>query len=517
VSRDASAADGTPVGARPADSSDPRPDQDALREPGPEQVARQLHSVLANVDARAYGSLRRRPVDRQERYELGRRLRQSVPRSSLADWAPPADRPDPVALIQESHQGRLDRLVPVRVGRMTASPYGFLRGSAVVMAEDVAHLPATGITPVVSGDAHLGNFGFYGSAEGDLVMDLNDFDEAHPGGWEWDLRRLVASIWVAGRQNSASEEQCRAATMSCVAGYRDEVAYLADQPLLSRSYQRLTAEAARHRANERSLQDEIERAARRARSRTSDRALPRFTTRHQGRRRIVAQPPLITPLPAGEYDAVAQALDDYLDTLAPHWRRALAGYTLVDIAHKVVGVGSVGLRAYVALLEGSSPDDVVFLQLKQARRSVLAPYVHGTSAWHRHQGQRVVEYQQALQTVSDPLLGWTTVLGTSAAGQDGAHAQYYVRQFRNMKGTVALDAIDPGALYDYAAIVGRLLAKGHARTSGASMISGYVGDSDKVDRALSRFARAYADQTEADHAAMVAAVRQGRLPVERGI
>jgi uncharacterized protein (DUF2252 family) len=179
----------------------------------------------------------------------------------------------------------------------------------------------------------------------------------------------------------------------------------------------------------------------------------------------------------------------------------------VDIAHKVVGVGSVGLRAYVALLEGSSPDDVLFLQLKQARRSVLAPYVHGESAWHAHQGQRVVEYQQALQTVSDPLLGWTTVDGR----------QYYVRQFRNMKGTVPLDSISGGALADYAGIVGHLLAKGHARTSGASMIVGYAGSSSHLDRALARFARLYADQTEADHASLVQAADRGILPIERGL
>ena len=190
----------------------------------------------------------------------------------------------------------------------------------------------------------------------------------------------------------------------------------------------------------------------------------------------------------------------------PHWRRLLGGYTLVDIAHKVVGVGSVGLRAYVALLEGSDPDDVLFLQLKQARRSVLAPFVHGDSAWHAHQGQRVVEYQQALQTVSDPLLGWTTV----------DDRQYYVRQFRNMKGTVPLDAMDAAALADYAGIVGHLLAKGHARTSGASMIAGYAGRSDKLDRAMVRFARAYADQTEADHTVLVRAVRRGVLPATDG-
>ncbi|GAA1999319.1 uncharacterized protein (DUF2252 family) [Nakamurella flavida] len=463
------------------------------------------HVVFAAAAGEDYASLRRTPVARQERYRLGRALRQQVPRSSLGDWTPPTDRPDPVQLVRESHEGRVERLIPIRVGRMADSPYGFLRGTAVVMADDVAHLPSTGITPVVCGDAHLGNFGFYASPERDLVIDLNDFDEAHPGGWEWDLRRLVASIWVAGRQNGADEDQCETATRSCVSSYRAEVRTLAEQPLLSRSYERLTVQRLSERAADASLRAEIARAADRARSRTSDRALPRFTQRHLGRRTIVEEPPLITRVPEDEFHAIAAALDDYLGTLASHWRRALGGYTVVDIAHKVVGVGSVGLRAYVALLEGSSPDDVVFLQLKQARRSVLARYVHGDSAWHRHQGQRVVEYQQALQTVSDPLLGWATV----------GERQYYVRQFRNMKGTVALDSIDPAALSDYAGIVGHLLAKGHARTSGASMISGYVGGSDKLDSALARFARLYADQTESDHARLVDAVRRGVLPIER--
>ncbi len=463
--------------------------------------------VLASADSEAYSSLRRRPTARSDRYRMGKALRKKVPRSSLGSWEPPADRPDPVQQINESHQGREEWLIPLRVGRMTASPYGFLRGTAVVMAEDVAGLPSTGITPVICGDSHLGNFGFYASPERDLVIDLNDFDEAHPGGWEWDLRRLVASIWVAGRQNGATEQDCESAVTQCVAAYRTEVAELAGMPLLARSYQRVDVDKLQDTTSHQSLREEIVRAAKRARTRTSDRALPRFTQESKGRRRIVEDPPLITRVSEEDAEMLAQALDEYLDTLAPHWRRALGGYTLVDIAHKVVGVGSVGLRAYVALLEGSSPDDVVFLQLKQARRSVLARYVHGESAWHAHQGQRVVEYQQALQTVSDPLLGWT-----SAGGR-----QYYVRQFRNMKGTVALDSIDGAALADYAGIVGHLLAKGHARTSGASMIAGYAGNSDKLDKALARFARLYADQTEKDHQALVTAAERGKVPIERGI
>ncbi len=437
---------------------------------------------------------------------MGRQLRHQVPRKALGEWTAPDGRADPIELLLESHEGRLEWLIPVRVARMVASPYGFLRGTAIVMAADVAALPATGITPVICGDAHLGNFGFYASPEGELVIDLNDFDEAHPGGWEWDLRRLAASIWVAGRENGSAEEQCRDAVLSCVAAYRDEVRFLAEQPLLMRSYNRLDVGRLHETATEKSLRDEIERSAKRARTRTSDRALPRFTHEHEGSRRIVEEPPLITRVSGPDADLIGQALDEYLKTLAPHWRRVLGGYTVVDIAHKVVGVGSVGLRAYVALLEGSSPDDVVFLQMKQARRSVLAQYVHGDSAWHAHQGQRVVEYQQALQTVSDPLLGWTTIDGR----------QFYVRQFRNMKGTIPLDAIDAAALADYAGIVGHLLAKGHARTSGASMIAGYAGSSDKLDQSLARFAESYADQTESDHAQLVKAVRGGLLPVTDG-
>jgi uncharacterized protein (DUF2252 family) len=450
---------------------------------------------------RGFASLRERPIPRAERYELGRGLRKRVPRSSWGDWSAPAGRPDPVDRIAASHIGRVPWLVPVRVGRMAASPYAFLRGTAGIMAADFAALPATGITPVVCGDAHLGNFGFYASPERELVFDLNDFDEAHPGAWEWDLRRLVTSVWVAGRQNGSTEDQCADAVARCVSAYRQQVRYLADEPLLARSFERLDVDQLGAGASS-TLRKEVKRAAKRARRRTSDRALPRFTEQRGGARRIVQEPPLITRPTDAHAQLLAAGLDDYLRTLPPHWSRIVGGYTLVDLAHKVVGVGSVGLRAYVALLEGSSPDDVLFLQLKQARRSVLGPYVHGDQAWHAHQGQRVVEYQQALQTVSDPLLGWTTV---------GEH-QYYVRQFRDMKGAITVDGIDAAALADYAGVCGSLLAKGHARTSGASIIAGYVGRGELLDQALSRFARAYADQTEADHARLLVAVQQGVLP-----
>jgi uncharacterized protein (DUF2252 family) len=460
------------------------------------------HGMLENGGDDGFASLRRPARPRGERYGLGRSLRERAHRSDMARWTPPHDRVDPVRQIVEAHEGRVASLIPIRVGRMVASPYAFLRGSANIMADDFAALPSTGITPIICGDAHLGNFGFYASPERELVFDLNDFDEAHPGAWEWDLRRLVVSVHVAGRQNGFRESACGDAVQHCVAEYREQIGHLAERPLLARSFDQFDVDRLRAAASKASFRDEIDRAARRARRRTSDRALPRFTERHDGTARLVEEPPLITRPADAERDRLAAALDGYLNTLPPHWARIIAGYRIVDIAHKVVGVGSVGLRAYVALCEGSSPDDVVFLQIKQARRSVIARHLHGDAAWHRHQGQRVVEYQQALQTVSDPLLGWTTV---------GDH-QFYVRQFRDMKGAILVEDMSAGALEDYAGICGYLLAKSHARTSGASMIAGYVGSSDKMDEALCRFARAYADQVERDHAELVRAVRRGVLP-----
>ena len=457
--------------------------------------------------ADAFTSFRIPASDRAERVAHGKKLRIATPHELLGTWKPTKDRPKVVDIIQQSHHGRLPWLLGVRTSRMAASPFGVLRGTANLMAWDVSHLASTGVQTTACGDAHIGNIGFYRSPEGALVIDLNDFDEAHTGAWEWDLRRLVASIWVLGRDNGTSEEDCQQAVVACVAAYRDEVSFLSKQPLLWRAFNHLDADRLHETVTEASLRDEIARAAKAARRRTSDRALPKLAAGDSEATKIVDDPPVVTHPSREEYEALADGLDAYLDTLTPQWRRIVGGYTLMDIAHKVVGVGSVGLRAWVALLVGSRPDDVLFLQLKEARRSVLAPYVHGEVAWHQHQGQRVVEYQQQLQTVSDPLLGWTTV---------GEH-QYYVRQFRNMKGSVPLDAMTPAALVDYAGITGHLLAKGHARTSGASVISGYLGKTDAPALAFAAFAKAYADQTEADHATLVKAVAAGKLPTEPGV
>lgn len=455
----------------------------------------------------AFSSFRIPATDRRERVDHGKTLRTQTPHAALGAWTPRPNRPGVIDLIEASAHGRLEWLFGVRNARMAASPFGMLRGSAAMMAFDVATLPATGVHTVACGDAHIGNIGFYRSPEGNQVIDLNDFDEAHTGCWEWDLRRLTASIWVLGRENGASEEQCADAVRHCVVAYRDEVSFLSKQPLLWRAYDQLDLENLHASVTEESLREEIFRAATAARRRTSDRKLPKLTGGATTASSIVDDPPLVTHPDPAEKEALAQGLDAYLATLAPQWRRIVGGYTLVDIAHKVVGVGSVGLRAWVALLVGSREDDVLFLQLKQAQRSVLAPFVHGERAWHEHQGQRVVEFQQVLQTVSDPLLGWTTV---------GAH-QYYVRQWRNMKGGVPLDNMPPASLIDYSGVTGHLLAKGHARPSGASIISGYLGKRDSAVDAFVTWARAYADQTESDHAELVAAIASGRLPSEPGV
>ena len=443
----------------------------------------------------------------EERRAAGRALREKLRRGELGRWQVKPERVDPVDRIEEAHVGRLERLIPVRVGRMVASPYAFLRGAASLMAEDFDGMPRTGIEPVICGDAHLGNFGFYASPERDLVFDLNDFDEAHPGPWEWDLWRLTTSIWVAGRQNGLAEGTCEDAVLWCAAAYRRQIARLAEQPLLARSFDRMDIDRMRLEMADWSLRAEIERSANLARLRTSDRALPKLTREREGVRRMVEQPPLVTRVSEDEKNRIIDGLEAYLTTLPQHWHRVLASYLFVDVAHKVVGVGSVGLRAFVVLLQGNGPEDMLFLQLKQSRRSCVAPFVHGDTAWHAHQGQRVVEYQLTLQTVSDPLLGWTTV----------DKRDYYVRQFRDMKGAVTVEGMDGSALMDYGRICGALLAKGHARSADPAMLSGYLGKGDAADRAFVRFARAYADQTEADHLALQQAVKSGRLPAEHGV
>ena len=343
---------------------------------------------------------------------MGKALRDEVPRSALGEWGRRRTAPTRSQLIEESHAGPAAGADPGPGGADGPSPYGFLRGTAVVMADDVARLPATGIMPVVCGDAHLGNFGFYASPEGELVIDLNDFDEAHPGAWEWDLRRLVASIWVAGRENGSHRGRVRRRGARLRRGLPRRGAAPGRQPLLSPRYNRLDVGRLHETATEKRCATRSSGPRKRARNRTSDRALPRFTaaTAPTGSRRIVEEPPLITRLLRRRGDADRRGAR----RVPAHPRTALAAR-----ARRLHAASTSRTRSSASAAWGcartsrcsraAAPDDVVFLQLKQARRSVLAKYVHGDSAWHAHQGQRVVEYQQALQTVSDPLLGWTTV------------------------------------------------------------------------------------------------------------
>src|SRR4051812_45309727 len=275
------------------------------------------HIVLDSGADGGFTSLRRQGRPRAERYELGRSLRERAHRSDMAHWRPPADRRDPVQQVIDQNVGRQPWLIPIRIGRMICSPYAFLRGSANVMADDFAALPSTGITPVICGDAHLGNFGFYASPERELVFDLNDFDEAHPGAWEWDLRRLTVSVYVAGRQNGFRETACVDAVRHCVDEYKEQLAHLAERPLLGRSFDRLDVERLRSAATRDSFREEIGGPAGRAGGGTSARALPRFTERRDGTMKLVGEPPLIPRPSDGEWDALAEALDGYLNTLPP--------------------------------------------------------------------------------------------------------------------------------------------------------------------------------------------------------
>ena len=304
--------------------------------------------ISLNPDEKPYWSLRDPIPSRAQRQAKGRAVRKIVSRSQLGWWQPASNRLDPVDQIISSHEGRISRLIPVRVARMVISPYGFLRGSANVCAADCASLPSTGIMPVICGDAHLGNFGFYRSAEGELVLDLNDFDEAHPGCWEWDMRRLTASVWVAGRENNLSEHQCADAVFACVNAYRDELVLLSQMPLMARALLRVDLDRLNETVKDPALRDEVQRAARKARMRTSDRALPKLTEITDGTRHIVNDPPLVVRSSDSRREQITNALDDYLSTIPSPWRRVLGGYSIVDVAHKVVGVGSVGLRAFIA-------------------------------------------------------------------------------------------------------------------------------------------------------------------------
>ena len=437
---------------------------------------------------------------RAERLAFGKALRQRVPRESHADWKSPHRGRDPIAILEASNRGRLQELVPIRYGRMVRTPFTFLRGSAALMARDVATLPSTGIDVQSCGDCHLLNFGAFATPERNLVFDLNDFDETLPAPWEWDLKRLVVSFVVAARDNRQTDEAGRRAVLECVRAYREHLRECSKLRPLEVWYQRMDAKdviAAAPDAAGRKFRQQI---ADRARERVLENLFPKIATLVGGRHRIVDQPPVLFHVAAPDFaERVAEGMADYRNSLSDDRRVLLDRYRLEDCALKVVGIGSVGTRCYIGLLFSEDGHPLI-LQFKEAVRSVLEPYA-GKSAY-ANQGQRVVAGQRLMQSSSDIFLGWVR----------GRHGyDYYVRQLRDMKMSVPVDGFTAVQLKLYARMCGWSLARAHAKSGDAATISGYLGKSDAFDRALGAFALDYADQTQKDHAALAKAIRSGRV------
>lgn len=436
----------------------------------------------------------------EDRARQGKAARKRASRSSHGAWIPSADRAEPVAVLERQGADRVQELLPIRYARMAASPLSFLRGAAAVMAGDLAAQWNTGLTVQLCGDAHLLNFGLFASPERALLFDLNDFDETCQGPFEWDVKRLAASIADASRANGHPEDGSRAACLAAVAAYRASMRRLADLGELAVWYERTDAHAllplirsTRHRKRAATTRD-------RARHRTSLQALGKLTEEVDGVRRIIHDPPLIQPAGAADLAAVRKIFGDYRSTLSEERRLLLDRYHFVDAARNVVGVGSVGTRCYLVLLAGRDADDPLFLQIKEAVRSVLeehlppGPYVHP--------GHRVVAGQRLLQAASDIFLGWMT-------GPQGR--AFYWRQLRDMKGSADVESMSATELRSYARLCGTALARAHARSGDRIGIAAYLGGSDTFDRAITDFALRYATQNAADHAALTEAITSGRL------
>jgi uncharacterized protein (DUF2252 family) len=440
----------------------------------------------------------------EERRLAGKARRIALARSAHAAWEPPVDRRDPVEVLVESNRTRMPDLVPLRYARMSASPFAFLRGSAQVMAFDLASMPSTGLDVRLCGDAHLSNVGVFASPERRLMFDLNDFDEASPGPFEWDVKRLAASIEVAGRENGFDPLANRRAVLDAMAAYHDWMDRYSRMTHLEVWYAGIQV---------RDLIDKMAGDARRAMSRevrkaqSKDhlRALNKLTEVVDGRRRLIDDPPIMVhfdDLIPDLKQRLIQVLSQYRETLSADRRALLDRYRFVDFARKVVGVGSVGTRCWVALLQGPNGGPL-FLQIKEARQSVISIASGRPPA--PHFGQRVVEGQRMLQAASDVLLGWATEEVT------GVH--YYVRQMWDSKWSADLTRMGPFVFAMYAAHCGWALARAHARTGDSASIVGYLGQSDRFGEAIADWASSYADQTERDHAALVAAVERGVVPV----
>jgi uncharacterized protein (DUF2252 family) len=452
--------------------------------------------------------------------ERGKAARAAVPRSSHAAWEAPTGR-DPVAILEKQAPSRLPELVPIRYGRMAESPFAFYRGAAAVMAADLAGTPATGIRVQLCGDAHLANFGGFASPARRMIFDINDFDETLPGPWEWDVKRLAASIAIAARGNGVDEETRRAMVAGSVHSYREAIRDFADQGHLDVWYARLNADALIDSWSERASKKDVARVRRRAqKARGKDRlrAFSKLTREDEEGHRIVSDPPLLVPLdelvPRRErkaaHERVHRLVRAYAETLDGHTRLLLERYELVDIARKVVGVGSVGTRTFITLMMGADESDPLFLQVKEAQPSVLAPYA-GSSRF-RHQGRRVIEGQWLMQAASDIFLGWL-----SAEGIDGVRRPFYVRQLWDWKFSPEITAMSPEVLAAYAEVCGWTLARAHARSGDRAAIAAYLGSGRTFDRALTDFSEAYADQNERDHAALGDAVKSGRVEAQAGI
>jgi uncharacterized protein (DUF2252 family) len=455
-----------------------------------------------------------------ERVARGRTTRSECPRTSHADFELASGR-DPVAILEAQGTSRVPELVPLRYGRMLVSPFTFYRGAAAVMANDLASAPRTGLHVQLCGDAHLANVGAFASPERKLVLDLNDFDETLPGPFEWDVKRLATSFEIAGRDRNFADMQRRKAVLNAVRSYREWIRKLADMSNLDVWYAHLDVDAIEKQLREQRDRRQMKTVAHsvtKARTKDSLKAFAKLTTEVDGERRIISDPPLIVPigelaeeagLPA---DRIIDGLHDlfrkYRRTLQPDRRHILEQFRWLDVARKVVGVGSVGTRCWIVLLVGRDDDDPLFLQVKEAQASVLEPYL-GKSAYANH-GQRIVIGQRLMQSASDIFLGWVH----AEEALDGVPRDFYFRQLWDWKASVDLDAILPRGLEIYGEVCGFLLARAHARSGDRVAIASYLGKGDAFDQALLEFATTYANQNERDHAALREAADKDRIAVE---
>jgi uncharacterized protein (DUF2252 family) len=458
---------------------------------------------------------------RKEREARGKAARSKAPRSGNAVWEAPAGRADPVELLQREAESSDQELVPIRFGRMLESPFTFFRGSAALMAADLAATPNSGLTAQLCGDAHLSNFGGFASPDRDLVFDINDFDETLPGPWEWDLKRLAASIEIAGRDLGLSGKQRRSAVRATAGEYRKTMRGFAGMTNLEVWYSRLNEDTILKRWGDRATAKRRTQAQKRmakARSKDSLRAFSRLTHMVDGEPRIISDPPLISPIEEWMPKADLPRADEQMRTLLASYRKTLSGgarglldgYRYVHVARKVVGVGSVGSRALIVLLIGIDDRDPLFLQVKEASTSVLEPHLK-KSRFKAH-GQRVIEGQWLMQAASDSFLGWL-----KATGVDGVDRDFYVRQLWDWKVSAEVDGMAPSDLAAYGEMCGWTLARAHARSSDRVALAAYLGGGDAIDRALPDFAKTYADQNERDYELMAEAAGSGRVKAEKGV